>query len=427
MKQRSYFSKTLITVCSLIFTANFSFAQENNTLTLDSCFTMAKKNYPLVKQMALVDQAKEYSIENANKNYLPTIVVNGQASYQSQVTELPIKIPNLTLPSLNKDQYRIYGEINQPITDLFNVKNQKELINTSAEIESQRTEVELYKLNERITNLYFGILLIDAQLRQTEILKGDIQAGLDKTKAAIDNGAALKSNANILRAEMLKADQRSVELEANRKAYCEMLGLFINQPVDELTKLQTPATVTQKTEVKRPELKLYELQKQTFETQKKLLNARYLPKAGLFLQGGYGRPALNMLSNAFESYYIGGLRLNWNITGYYTLKKEKKILDINRSSTDLQSETFLFNTKLSMSQQNREIRKYEELIISDNEIVGLRESIKNTSKEQLQYGAITANDYITYVNAEDQARQNLAMHQIQLLLAQYTYQNTTGF
>jgi outer membrane protein TolC len=157
------------------------------------------------------------------------------------------------------------------------------------------------------------------------------------------------------------------------------------------------------------------------------LNARYLPKAGLFLQGGYGRPALNMLSNAFEPYYITGLRLNWNITGYYTLKKEKKILDINRSSTDLQSETFLFNTKLSMSQQNREIRKYEELITSDNEIVGLRENIKNTSKEQLQYGTITANDYITYVNAEDQARQNLLLHQIQLLLAQYTYQNTTGF
>ncbi len=424
MKKRAYTVKVLLILSSFFISTSALFAQ--SSLTIDSCYIMAARNYPLVKQMSLIEIAKEYSIDNAGKNYLPQLSINGQATYQSGVTELPIKIPNLNLPGLSKDQYRTYGEINQPLTDLFNVKNQKELINASSEIEAQKLIVELYKLKERINNLYFGILLIDGQLKQTEILKKDIQSGLDKTNAAIDNGIALKSTGKVLQAELLKVEQRTIELKANRKAYSEMLSLFLNQPINESSTLQTPQTQNIHSEINRPEIKLYELQKKSFDIQKKLLSAKFLPKAGLFLQGGFGRPALNMLSNEFSPYYIGGLRLNWNITGYYTLKKEKKLLVVNQNSADIQSETFLFNTKLILSQQNSEVSKCEQLISTDTEIVSLRESIKATSKEQLEYGTMTANDYLIYVNAEDQARQNLLLHQIQLLLAQYTYQTTAG-
>jgi hypothetical protein len=91
----------------------------------------------------------------------------------------------MDIPTISKDQYRLYGEVSQSITDLFTVKDQKEYINTNSEIETQKTEVELYKLRERINNLYFGILLIDAQIQQTELLKKDIQSGIDKTNVAI--------------------------------------------------------------------------------------------------------------------------------------------------------------------------------------------------------------------------------------------------
>lgn len=414
----------MISCCCLTATAVYS--QTVNSLTIDSCYAMAKRNYPLVKQYALIEKSKEYSIDNANKNYLPQFNIAGQATYQSEVTKVPISIPNVSIPELNKDQYKLYGEVSQPITDLFTVKDQKELVKANSEIEEQKIEVELYKLKERINNLFFGLLLIDAQMQQTELLKKDIQSGIDKINTAIANGTALKSSADNLKAELLKANQRTIELKSNKKGYAAMLSLFVNQPILESTTLVKPNPQIISNIINRPELKMYDLQKKTFDVQSKLITAKNLPRFSLFFQGGLGRPALNMLSNDVKGYYIGGLRLNWSLTGFYTYNKEKKILALNQNSLDIQKDVFLFNTNLNLQQQNSEVTKMQELIETDNSIITLRESIKNTTKNQLENGTVTTNDYLTAVNAQDQAQQNLLLHQIQLLMAQYNYQTTSG-
>ena len=414
----------LIAICCCLSAA--AFAQSTTSLNIDSCYTMAKRNYPLVKQYALMEKSKEYSIDNANKSYLPQFNIAGQATYQSEVTQLPISLPNVSIGPLSKDQYKLYGEVSQPITDLITVKDQKELVEANSEIEEQKIEVEFYKLKERINNLFFGVLLIDAQIQQTELLKKDIQSGIDKTNTAIENGTALKSSADNLKAEMLKANQRTIELKSNRKGYAAMLSLFINQPITENTTLIKPSPQIISNTINRPELKLYDLQKKTFDVQSKLITAKNLPRFSLFFQGGLGRPALNMLSNDLKGYYIGGLRLNWNLTGFYTFNKEKQILALNQNGLDIQKDVFLFNTNLNLQQQNSEVTKVQELIETDNSIITLRESIKNTTKNQLENGTVTTNDYLTAVNAQDQAQQNLLLHQIQLLMAQYNYQTTSG-
>lgn len=414
----------IISCCCLATTVAYS--QTVNSLTIDSCYAMAKQNYPLVKQYALIEKSKEYSIDNANKSYLPQFNIAGQATYQSEVTQLPISLPNVSIEPLSKDQYKLYVEVSQPITDLFTVKDQKELVKANAEIEGQKIEVELYKLKERINNLFFGMLLIDAQIQQTELLKKDIQSGIDKTNTAIENGTALKSSADNLKAELLKANQRTIELKSNRKGYAAMLSLFINHPITENTTLIKPSPQIISNTINRPELKLYDLQKKTFDVQSKLITARNLPRFNLFFQGGLGRPALNMLSNDLKGYYISGLRLNWNLTGLYTYNKEKKILALNQNGLDIQRDVFLFNTNLNLQQQNSEVTKVQELIETDNSIITLRESIKNTTKNQLKNGTVTTNDYLTAVNAQDQAQKNLLLHQIQLLMAQYNYQTTLG-
>src|SRR5690606_19260177 len=272
------------------------------------------------------------------------------------------------------------------------------------------------KLKERINQFYFGILLIDAQLIQAEILKKDIRSGMNKNDVAIANGTALKSSADVLQAELLKADQRTIELKAIRKGYADMLSLFVNQPVDENTILEKPYVTSLTPEINRPELKLFEIQKKTFDVQNKLIDTKMLPRFNLFFQGGYGRPALNMLNNNFDLYYIGGVRLTWNISSFYTQKQEKQILNLNQNALDVQKETFLFNTNLTLKQQNSEISKLEELIQTDQDIVLLRENITLSAQNQLAYGTITTNDYLTYTHAEDQAKQNLIVHKIQLLM-----------
>lgn len=420
-KRKSKWIIVLMLICG-----HWSMAQHSNSLSLDNCLEMAKQNYPLIRQYTLIEKTKEYSIANAQKAYLPQFTVAGQATYQSAVTQIPISLPSVDIPTMSKDQYKLYGEVSQSITDLFTVKDQKEYINANSEIEVQKTEVELYKLRERINNLYFGILLIDAQIKQTELLKKDIQSGIEKTNVAIANGVALKSTADNLKAELLKADQRTIELKATRKGYADMLALFIGNPIDENTVLEKPHRQMLTNTINRPELKLFDLQKKSFDVQEKLITAKNLPRLSAFFQGGLGRPGLNMLDNDFQGYYIGGLRLSWNITGFYTYKNEKKMLANSQSMIDIQRETFLFNTNLTLKQQNADITKMQELIETDKRIVTLRESVKNTTQNQLTYGTATTNDYLIAVNAEDQAKQNLILHEIQLLMTEYNTQTTAG-
>ncbi|MFL9482899.1 TolC family protein [Chitinophagaceae bacterium LWZ2-11] len=401
-------------------------AQTTKSISLEECYTLARENYPLVKQQELIAKSKEYSIDNASKGNLPQLNVSGQASYQSATTQVPFQIPGITFPGISKDQYKIYGEVNQVLYDGGTIKNQKQSIEADAGVQQQQLEVELYKLKDRINQLYFGILLVDEQLKQNELLKTDIQTGINKTTGALANGTAFKSNLDMLKAEMLNTNQHSIELKATRGAYTSMLSLFLNKEVDENTVLKRPQDIIVTQDIHRPELLLYDYQTKSLDIQNKMISSKTLPKFNFFVQGGYGRPALNMLSNDFDFYYIGGLRLSWQLSGLYTSKKEKALIDINRKNIGLQKETFLFNTNFTLKQENAEITKLRALLSSDNEIIDLRASVKRASSAQLENGVINANDYLRDVNTENLARQNKILHETQLLMAEYNQQTTTG-
>lgn len=397
------------------------------TLTLDSCQLLAKQNYPLVKQTELLTKSTEYSIDNLNKGVLPQLTISGQATYQSDVTEIPINLPGITIQQVPKDQYKLVGEINQPITDLITVGKLKDAQRVQSDIQSAGLDVDLYKLKDRVNQLFFGVLMIDEQLKQNELYKKDLQNGLNKVNAALANGTDYKSNADKLKAELLRADQRTIELKAGRTAYTSILSQFIHSEIRENTVFQSPPQQLESTQIKRPELNFYASKDKSIDAQKKILTSRNLPKLGVFFQGGWGQPSpVNLFSKELSSYYIAGIRLNWSVSGLYTIRKEKSILEIDRKMNDAQKETFLFNTNTSLSQLSAEIAKLKALLASDEEIVALRNSIKSRAQVQLENGAISTNDYLKEINAEDQARQNKLLHEIQLLLAQYTANYTSG-
>ena len=425
-KIKPFKMRHIIMYMQMMMMVSFVNAQTTEKLSIDECYMLSKQNYPLIRQLELIDRATEYNILNASKAFLPQIAINGQASYQSAVTEIPIKIPGVSIAGINKDQYKIYADVNQSLYDGGVIKLLQQSQKTNSEVEKQKIEIELYKLKVRINQLFFSVLVIDEQVIQNELLKKDIQLGINKAESAISNGTALKSTANVLKAEWLKADQHSIELKAARKAYIEMLGLFINRPLDENTNLTKPAYIAHSPEIKRPELKVYDLQNKNLDVQNKLIKAKNLPKLGLFFQGGYGRPSLNFLSNKFEPYYITGLKISWPITGSYTAKNDKALININRRNIDLQKETFLLNTRLAVRQQDAEIKKFEKLISTDEAIIDLRTSVKNASLAQLENGVTTSSDYLREVNAEDEAKQASILHVIQLLMAQFNMQTTTG-
>ncbi|WP_236676328.1 TolC family protein [Chryseolinea lacunae] len=417
------YTSKIITLGILLLLSEAARAQ---ALTLEACYALAEHHYPLIKQRELVAKSAEYSIDNAAKGYLPQLSVNGQATYQSEVTHVPVENPAFTIPLISKDQYKLYGEATQTLYDGGVIRQQVLSQKVNAQVEEQKIDVQLYGLKERINQLYFGVLTLDEQLKQNELLIKDINTGIAKTEAAIANGTALKSSANVLKAELLKANQRTTELKSTRHAYTDMLGLFINQSLGEEAALARPAPVEPSQEIQRPELKLYDYQAQSTEVQYKMLAARNRPKLNFFVQAGVGRPALNMLSNEMKGYYLGGFRLNWSLSGLYTYKKDKALIDLSRRNIAVQREVFLFNTNLTLQQQNREAAKYRDLLASDDEIISLRASVKNAALAQLENGVIDTSDYLLEVNAQDQAQQAKILHEIQFLMAQYTHKTTTG-
>lgn len=415
----------LIIILIMVFYSLTAFAQ-GNTLTLEQSHELARVNYPLIKSLDLIKQSGEYSVNNVKSGYLPSISINGQYTYQSDVTGLPITLPNLTIPEIDKNQYKVYVDITQTLYDGGALNTQRKAQEIQQEIENKSTEVELYKLRERINQLYFGVLLYNGQIEQTRLMRKDITAGLEKTEAAYANGIVLKSDVDALKAELLKVDQRLVELNSGRKAFLGMLSMFINLPLDEQTELEIPGDVAITKEINRPELNLFNTRIESTLVQSKAITARNRPKVNLFFQGGYGSPALNMLEPDADTYYITGVRLAYPLTGFYNKHREKSINAISRQQIELQRETFLRNTNLQITQQNTEMDKIQQIINTDNEIVSLRESIRTAALAQLKNGVITSADYIREVTAADNARQSKAIHEIQWLMAQYNHQLITG-
>lgn len=396
-------------------------------LSLDSAYAAARKNYPLIKQKDLIRQTNSLTIENLRKGYLPQFSLSGQATYQSDVTSVDVPVPGVKIEPPGKDQYKVLADVNQIIYDGGQIKNQQVLQELNTVVEEQRLEVELYKLQERINQLYLGILYLDAQIKQVDLIQQDIQTGIRKVEAQVQNGVAFRSNLHVLQAEQLKTGQRLVELKASRKGLVQTLSLFMGQELNENIVLQKPTAVnSQQQQINRPEIKLYSDQAKMLDHRYKIIRSANLPRTSLFVQGGYGRPALNMLKNEFDFFYITGIRFNWSLSGLYTRKRDKQLIEVNKKIVDIQKETFLFNTNAQMRQQRSEIEKLEQLVQSDNEIISLRAKIKDAARAQLENGVITSNDYLREVNAEDQARQTQIAHQLQLLQAQVNYLNILG-
>ncbi|OYD46773.1 transporter [Sphingobacterium cellulitidis] len=426
MIKLNVFYKILLIGILLGFKVNLGYGQQMKTLELEECYELARLNYPMIKQHSLIEKTKDFSMDNMEKAILPQMNIAGQATHQSDVTSLPISLPNMEIPSISKNQYKVYAEISQSITGLLNLKDQKENLEASSAVETQKVEVEMYKLRERINNLFFSILMLDKQQDQIKISIADLQSGIDKLETAVKNGVALRSSASNLQAERLKAEQRIVEVQYNKKSFLNVLSILIGQKLDDQVQLIVPKSPTYSDQINRPEQALFSLQRKALDVQNKLIDDKSLPQFSMFVQGGVGQPALNMLSNKSQGFYIAGLRLAWNLNTFYTQRNEKSLVKTNQEMLDVQEETFLFNTKMNLSQQETEVLKIQELLKTDQQIIELREQVKNSTLNQLNYGTATSNDYLIAVNVVEQAKQSLAIHEVQLLMAQYNLLTTSG-
>ena len=405
------------------------------TISIEDCYLMARKNYPLIKQYDLIEKSKEYNLANAAKSYLPQLSLNARASWQSDITEFPdefttllnqMGIDGIDFPS--QDQYRIALELYQTIWDGGLIAYQQQSIKAQAEVDKQILEVNIYFLYNQINQLFFGILLLDEQLRQNELFQKELERNHKRIESFMNNGLASQSDLNKIKVEQLTRQQNADEMKHQRKAFYMMLSLLTGQALDENTTLEKPvATLPITDSINRPELRLYEAQTQLLSTQKKGILVKGMPRINLFAQGAYADPGLNMFKSGFTPYFIGGISLSWNFSGLYTYKNDNNNIIINKHHMDIQRETFLFNLNRQLMQTRADIEKAKELIKKDDEIIELREQIKQTSEIKVENGTLSINDYLQDLVMYDIAKQNKSLHEMQLLLTLYKFNIEKGY
>jgi outer membrane protein TolC len=420
----------IIRIFLILLTGAVALHAQQPTFSLEQAYQLARTNYPTAQQLPLLDETNRLQISNLNKNYLPTLEFNAQATYQTQVTALPIELPGLDIPTISKDQYKATLDLRQNLWDGGITTRRKAIQNASTQVEKQRTEVELYNLQSRVNQFYFNVLLADEQLRLNEILQSNLKARIQKAQAAVANGTSTKANLNSLQAEQLNAETQAIDIRAGRHTAVQSLSLLLKTDLAEntiFTKTNESFTKNQNN-ITRPELALYQYQNQLLAAQSDLISTRNLPRLSAFATGGYGRPGLNFLDNDFTTYAILGASIRWNFSELYNGKSnnDRQLLTIQQQQVELQKQTFLLNTNTQLSQLQNDIARLQELLQKDRQQIALRESIRQTAEAQLDNGIITSADYLIELNAENQARLNLTVHELQLQLAQVNLRVTIG-
>lgn len=418
--------KTLL-LCIILFSASTLYAY-GQIITIDECQDKAVANYPAIVRYDIIEKTKEFNIANASKAYLPQGTLSAQGTWQSDVTSFQLDMPGLQIPTIDQDQYRFVAELNQLIWDGGRVSAQKNSLEANAELEKRKLNNEIYTLRERVNNLYFGILLMREQLNQLGILEDELQRNYDNVQIYVQNGLANETDLNVVRVEQLKASQQRVSIESNLEAYIQMLSVLIGEQLDSdiIFVKPDPESTLILPVIDRPEMLMFEAQDNAIESQKSLLNARVMPTIGAFAQGGYGKPGLNMFNNEFTPYFLGGVRLSWNFSNLYTLKNDRRKIDLQKSAVNSQRETFLQNLNIVIPQQQIEIEKFRKTMQHDEEIISLQTQIRKTAEVKVENGTMTVSDLIKEINAEEFAKQAKVLHEIQFLMSVYSLKYTTN-
>ena len=421
--------KKIMISLALIILSSGSWAQ-----TLEECQQAAEKNYPLIKQYGLIAKTTQLTVKNIQKGWLPQVTASAQATYQSAVTAWPESMQSiyqqmgLNMKGLSKDQYKIGIDLQQTIYDGGAISSQRNIAQQEGKVEEAQTETNLYQVRRRVNEMYFSLLLLNEQIQLNEDVKVLLQSSEKKLSAMVKGGTAATSDLDNVRAERLSVEQQNENLKQQKLMLQRMLSVFCGL---EVNNTQKPAPVQIASSVNnRPEMRLYNSQLELTEAKEKALDTQLRPKLGLFAQGFYGYPGLNMFEDMMNRKWslngIVGIKLSWNVSAFYTHKNDKARLSAQREMIENAREVFLFNNKLEEIQQNENINRYQTMMKSDDEIIVLRTNVRKAAESKLAHGIIDVISLLREINNENAAKTQQSIYEIDMLKEMYNLKYTNN-
>ena len=412
-------------ILPLLFSTVIGYGQVSS-INLEDCYRLARENNPRMSDIHRQQEISDLKIQNIGTAWNPQLNLNGQATYQSEVTKVSVPIPGISIPSPSKDQYKVYMDVKQTIYDGGASQANRSVENTSLAAEQQNLEVELYALHDKVNQLYFGVLLMTENEAVMNLKKSILDERIRVLESGYKNGTVTSRDLELLKAERLLTDQQIGEIHSERLSGLGALGLLTNQNLNENTSLSEPIVRVKGDLITRPELKYFDLLGNKIDRNSQLLQKTRSPKIFGFGQAGYGRPGLNMLKNTFDPYYLVGLGVSWNILDWKQTGRNREILEVQKQIIGSQRAVFDQNLSIALFRANESIKKVEQLLKIDEELVVLREDIAKRAASQLENGTITSADYIVDLNAVTQANINKKSHKVQLYQAVVNYNTLAG-
>ena len=403
-----------------------SLPMQSAAISLEECYTLARNNYPLVRQYELTEAMSRYSFENAAMGYVPQISIGAQATLQSDVTEFPgafdrlLAAAGVEMTGLSHDQYKVQLDIRQTIWDGGYSKAQRETVKAQAEVSRLTLDKDIDALKTRINQMYFGILVMEENIRTSLYMDTLMTSNMKVVESAVRNGTALASDIDNIRVELLTLRQERSQLESAVRTYKDMLAIMIGRRIEDSEEFETPEAVLVDTSLnQRTELLLFDARIREIQQQKRMLDVAVMPKFALFAQGWYGKPGLNifddMVYNRMSWNGIAGITFQWDISAFYTRKNDLRNISLSQRSIELQRDVFQWNTSLQQTQIQNEIERMYEMKASDDEIVRLRESVRKVSESKYRNGVITVNELLRDIMNENRAKTGRSRHELELL------------
>ena len=421
--------KKIMISLALIMLSSVSRAQ-----TLEECQQAAEKNYPLIKQYGLIAKTTQLTVKNIQKGWLPQVTASAQATYQSAVTAWPESMQTmyqqmgLNMKGLRKDQYKIGIDLQQTIYDGGAISSQHNIAQQEGKVQEAQTETNLYQVRRHVNEMYFSLLSLNEQIQLNEDVKALLQSSEKKLSAMVKGGTAATSDLDNVRAERLSVEQQNENLKQQKLMLQRMLSVFCGLEVNDT---QKPAPIQIASSVNnRPEMRLYNSQLELTEAKEKALDTQLRPKLGLFAQGFYGYPGLNMFEDMMNRKWslngIVGVKLSWNVSAFYTHKNDKAKLNAQRGMIENAREVFLFNNKLEEIQQSENISRYQTMMKSDDEIIVLRTNVRKAAESKLAHGIIDVISLLREINNENAAKTQPSIHEIDMLTEMYNLKYTNN-
>ena len=215
-------------------------APAQDTIRLGTLQAGAARRDPRARELDLLIAQVRLRQRNLDMERRPSLTVESQAQYQSEVARIPIALPGGAAPPIPPHdtydakivaQQRLYDPTLAPRRAVEDAQSSEAI---------SRLRATLYGVRQTVNDLYFASLRAQSQIAELETSIIDVEAQLRVADARMREGQALPSEAMAIRAELLRRHQSVAEFAASRRSTLDVLADLTGRPLDTLAVLALP-------------------------------------------------------------------------------------------------------------------------------------------------------------------------------------------